>query len=163
MTETGFGRVNRTDIGVSVEFERVLAAEADKVWELLATPEGLQRWLAQATVDLTPGGVVDLDFGDDGIGGGDVIEVIPGQTLEYRWRFTDEPDSVVRFELETLEPGTTRLRLRHTMLPDAQATGYGAGWHAHLDQLEACLKGDEPIDWDARFGEVLAHYRHQTT
>lgn len=163
MTEIGFGRVDRTDIGVSVEFERLLAAPADRVWELLATPEGLERWLARATVDLTPGGVVDLDFGEDGIGGGDVIEVVPGEALEYRWRFTGEPDSVVRFELEALDPETTRLRLRHTMLPDAQATGYGAGWHAHLDQLEALVSGDEPIDWDARFGEVLADYRQQTT
>jgi uncharacterized protein YndB with AHSA1/START domain len=162
MTATGYGHVNRTDIGVSVEFERVLAAEVDKVWELLATPEGLERWLAKATVDLSPGGVVDLDFGDDGIGGGDIIEVVPGQALEYRWRFTGEPDSVVRFELEALDPGTTRLRLRHTMLPDTQATGYGAGWHAHLDQLEALLAGREPIDWGARFGELLPEYQQQT-
>lgn len=49
------------------------------------------------------------------------------------------------------------------MLPDDQATGYGAGWHAHLDQLEALIAGNEPIDWDARFGEVLADYKQQTT
>jgi len=123
----------------------------------------LERWLARATVDLRPGGVVDLDFGDDAIGGGDVIDVVPGTTLVYRWRFTGEPESVVRFELEAIDPETTLLRLRHTKLPDDQATGYGAGWHAHLDQLEALIAGDEPIDWDARFGELLPDYRQQTS
>jgi len=163
MTTTAFGHVNRDDHGVSVQFERVLTASADTVWDLLATADGLERWLARATVDLRPGGVVDLDFGDDGIGGGEVLEVVPGKILEYRWRFRGEPDSVVRFELKALDPETTRLRLRHTMLPDSHATGYGAGWHAHLDQLEALIAGEEPIDWGARFGDVLGAYQEQTT
>ncbi|HEU4895578.1 MAG TPA: SRPBCC domain-containing protein [Acidimicrobiia bacterium] len=163
MTETGHGHLDRRPEGVSVHFERVLAAPADEVWELLATADGLERWLARATVDLGPGGVVDLDFGDDGIGGGDLIEVVPGATLEYHWRFTGEPDSVVRFELEPIDAVTTRLRLHHTLLPDSQATGYGAGWHSHLDQLEALIDGRDPIDWGARFTELLPHYRERVT
>lgn len=145
--------------GPWVEFERILDAAVDVVWGLLATEEGLERWLAPATVDLRLGGNMDIDFGEGGVTGGEIIDLIPGVALEYRWRFTGEPDSVVRLELEVIDEQTTNLRLRHRMLPVDQATGYGAGWHAHLDQLEAAASEMPPIDWAERFGEVMPEYQ----
>jgi hypothetical protein len=48
------------------------------------------------------------------------------------------------------------------MLPVDQATGYGAGWHAHLDQLEAAVTGRDLIDWLDRYTGVLSEYESQT-
>lgn len=154
-----YGRAGVGDDGPWVEFERTLDAAIDVVWALLATEDGLQQWLAPAKVDLKLGGTMDLDFGEGGVTGGEIIALVPGVALEYRWRFTGEPDSVVRFELEGIDAGTTRLRLQHRLLPFDQATGYGAGWHAHLDQMEATLSGSDPIDWMKRFSEVMPHYQ----
>lgn len=154
-----FGHFGSEEDGPWVEFERTLDAAVDVVWGLLATEDGLQRWLAPARVDLRLGGNVDIDFGEGGVTGGEIIDLIPGVALEYRWRFTGEPDSVLRFELEVIDEKTTHLRLRHRMLPVNQATGYGAGWHAHLDQLEAAASETPPIDWAERFGEVMPEYQ----
>ena len=158
MTDTGLGVLGSEDGRPTVEFERVLNAAIDTVWTMLTTEEGLEKWLAPASVNLRFGGTMDIDFGEGAVVGGQIIDLIPGVALEYHWRFTGEPDSIVRFELEVLDPRTTRLRLRHRMLPPDQAVGYGAGWHAHLDQLEAALSHDDPFDWMERFTELMPEY-----
>jgi uncharacterized protein YndB with AHSA1/START domain len=155
----GYGRVGVGDDGPWFEFERVLDAAVDLVWALLTTGDGLERWLAPAEVDLRLGGTMDIDFGEGGVTGGEIIDLVHGVALEYPWRFTGEPESIVRFELEVIDAGTTRLLLQHRMLPVDQATGYGAGWHAHLDQLEAVSSDTGPIDWAERFGEVMPGYQ----
>lgn len=158
MSYDRFGRLDRSLERPTVEFERVLSATVDVVWAMLTTEDGLRRWLAPAQVDLRLGGSVAIDFGDGGVVGGEIIDLIPGVALEYHWSFVGEPDSVVRFELEAIDPGTTKLRLHHRMLPVDQAAGYGAGWHAYLDCLEAVAIGREPVDWDERFRELLPDY-----
>lgn len=162
MTDDRLGVLDRIDGHPAVEFERILEAAVDVVWALLTTPEGLGRWLAPAQVDLRFGGAVDIDFGEGEVTGGEILELEPGVALEYRWRFTGEPDSIVRFELEVIDPETTRLRLQHRLLPADQAVGYGAGWHAHLDRLEAVVSGREAIAWEERFAQVLPGYRSVT-
>jgi uncharacterized protein YndB with AHSA1/START domain len=161
VTDERFGRMSTQDAQPRVEFERVLDAAIDTVWAMLSTEDGLEKWLAPATVDLRFGGTMDIDFGEGGVAGGEIIELVPGVALEYHWRFTGEPDSVVRFELEMVDPNTTRLRLHHRMLPPDQAVGYSAGWHAHLDQLEAALAGSPHVDWMERFTAVKAEYESQ--
>ncbi len=156
---TDYG-VIRTDDGLPrVSFERVLDAAIDRVWALLTTEEGLERWLAPASVELSIGGTMDIDFGDGGVVGGEIIDLEDGRSLVYHWRFTGEPDSVIRFELEEVAPAVTRLRLDHRLLPPEQAVGYGAGWHAHIDQLESIVTGDGKIDWSNRFNELLPEYQ----
>jgi uncharacterized protein YndB with AHSA1/START domain len=154
-----YGEFRTTDQRPEVEFERTLASPIDRVWAMLTTEEGLRVWLTPARVDLSSGGSIDLDFGEDEMAGGEITDLVPGETIEYRWRFPGEPDSMVRFDLEPVDRSTTRLRLRHWMLPSDQAVGYGAGWHAHLDQLEAALDGSGEIDWMERFRELMPEYQ----
>jgi hypothetical protein len=42
------------------------------------------------------------------------------------------------------------------------AAGYGAGWHAHGDQLVAVIGGTEIPEWDVVFSAVLPHYSDAT-
>jgi hypothetical protein len=53
--------------------------------------------------------------------------------------------------------GGTHLLLDHRQLPLDQATGYAAGWHAHL----AALADSDLAAWDGRFAEFLPIYREQ--
>lgn len=145
-----------------VRFERTIDAAIDVVWDLIATGDGLEKWLAPAQVDLRVGGDMDIDFGEDGLAGGAITHVDPPALLEYHWRFPGEPDSIIRFELTETEAGT-RLVLEHRLLPLDQCVGYGAGWHAHIDQLEAMATSGEALDWDARFGALLPEYRSAAT
>jgi uncharacterized protein YndB with AHSA1/START domain len=155
----GGGEVRDDGDRRAVRFERVLDATADEVWEALVEPDRLRRWLGDATIDARPGGTIDIRFGDDTAGRvtGAIRVFDPPRVLEYEWRFAGEAESVVRFELSAGAAGTT-LVVDHRRLGPEAATGYAAGWHAHLDLLAEQLAGGVRSDWQERFEELLPAY-----
>ena len=152
-----FGTVSPFEDQATVRFVRAINAPIDRVWQALTSVDDLGAWLATTHMEPNVGGTVSIDFGDDGKVDGKITVFDPPHTLEYTWTFTGEPDSILRFELAAEGNGTT-LVLEHRLLPVEQAAGYAAGWHAHLDAFDAHLAGKGPIDWDARFNEVLGSY-----
>ena len=152
------GTVTTEEATATVQFERSFDSPIEAVWKAITTPEELGRWLAPATVDLEVGGSINVDFGEGGTAGGEILVLDPPHVLEYVWRFTGEPDSVLRIELAAAGPAT-RLQLLHRLLPADQSVGYGAGWHAHLDQLADILGGSAARDWSERFMELLPEYQ----
>ncbi len=152
-----YGTVSHFEDSATVRFERELAAPIEAVWAALTSADELAGWLAPCTFDARAGGKVRFDFGEGAQVDGEVTMYEPPHRLEYTWTFTNEPDSILLFELEAGDGGT-RLVLEHRLLPPEQAPGYGAGWHAHLDMLGAQVAGTEPVDWDERFNEVLGSY-----
>jgi uncharacterized protein YndB with AHSA1/START domain len=146
-----------------VRFERRYDATPDEIWSALTEPERLGRWLADvAELELRVGGRFLLRWTDgDGTQetDGTILALEPGRLLELNWTYPGEPDSVARFELEPDGDGTI-LVLDHRGLPPAAIAGYGAGWHSHLDSLEAHLAGDE-ADWSSRFQELGPEYERE--
>ncbi|HEY7208371.1 MAG TPA: SRPBCC family protein [Gaiellaceae bacterium] len=158
MSEPGVLRKDGERRGL--RFERFLAAPPDEVWSALTDPERLARWLAPASIELRPGGAVSIDFGEGQAVVGMVLACEPPLLLEYEWRFSGEGESIVRFELSAHGDGTALL-LDHRLLGAEQATGYGAGWHAHLDLLGDELTGRSGPGWDERFEQLLPAYRER--
>ena len=144
-----------------VRFERRYDATPDEVWSALTEPERLTRWLANvAELELRVGGRFVLVWHEDNQRtDGTVLALEPGRLIELGWTYPDEPDSAVRFELAPDGDGTV-LILDHRGLPPASIAGYGAGWHSHLDSLEAHLAGTES-DWSARFEELGPAYERR--
>jgi uncharacterized protein YndB with AHSA1/START domain len=146
-----------------IRFERRYDAAPAEVWSALTEPERLGRWLADAELDLRVGGDYVLRFsGDDEsqVTRGQVLALEPERLLELSWLYPGENDTIVRFELEPDGDGTI-LVLDHRGLPAEAAPGYGGGWHAHLDSLEAHLgAGGEP-DWWGRYKELAPLYEAQ--
>jgi uncharacterized protein YndB with AHSA1/START domain len=144
-----------------VRFERRYDFAPDEVWSALTEPERITRWLANvAELELQVGGRFALVWHeDDQRTDGTVLALEPGRVLELGWTYPDEPDSAVRFELRPDGDGTI-LVLDHRGLPPASIAGYGAGWHSHLDSLEAHLGGGQ-ADWSARFEELGPAYERQ--
>jgi uncharacterized protein YndB with AHSA1/START domain len=145
---------------VAVRFERDLPASPAEVWAALTEPTLLVRWLARAEVELEVGGVVSLRFDDGAMEGGRILALDPPRLLEYEWNHTGEPPSVVRFELAPTAAGT-RLVLDHRLLGSETGPGYGAGWQAHLEALDAVLAGGDPGDWWRRFETLRPTYEAQ--
>lgn len=142
----------------TLRFERLLEFPPDEVWAALTEPARLAEWLAPAQIAPGVDGEIALDFGEGGEESGRITAWDPPRLLVYEWNFVGESPSNVRWELTPDDPGSsTRLMLEHTLLQADTATGYGAGWHAHLDQLEGHLAGDVP-DWDALFRELHPRY-----
>ncbi len=142
----------------TLRFERLLHSSPADVWSALTEPERLGDWLAAAEVEPGPGGTITLDFGDGGIERCRITVWDPPHALAYDWNFVGERPTHVSWELELVDDGAaTRVTLEHTLLDAGIAPGYGAGWHAHLDQLEGHLAGDVP-EWDVLFAALRPQY-----
>ena len=152
------GTITNFEESATVRFERQLSGSREAAWRALTDNELLSRWLAPATLEPRIGGKVAIDFGGEQKVDGTVSAFEELELVEYSWTFPGEADSVLRLELADGDTTTTRLVLEHSLLPPDQAVGYGEGWHAHLDSLQALLEGGAPVDWDERFGEVLGYY-----
>ena len=142
----------------TVRFERHLPFPPDAVWSALTRPEELAEWLTSATFEPREGGAVAFDFGEGGVCVGRVLVFDPPTVLEYEWDFPNEDRSVVRWELRATDgERSTQLTLVHSLLTVGIAAGYGAGWHAHLDQLAGHLSGSVPA-WEPRYLELRPRY-----
>lgn len=142
----------------AARFERTLGAAPAVVWEALTAPHALGAWLTVAAIEPRVGGTATFDFGEHGYCTGTVTAWVPEQELAYGWRFPDGTDSHVHWTLSPAGERCTRLVLVHSLLPADRAGGYGAGWHAYLDRLEARLAGEPPPDWSERFAALLPAY-----
>jgi uncharacterized protein YndB with AHSA1/START domain len=153
---TDLGTVTTHGDARTVRFERRLPFRQEEVWAALTEPDQLAVWLTDATFDARAGGKSRFDFGDGEVCHGEVLACDPPAVLEYEWHFPNEHRSVVRWELKA-DGAATVLTLVHRLLESATAPGYGAGWHAHLDQLGGHLGGDVP-DWLTRYQALRPAY-----
>jgi uncharacterized protein YndB with AHSA1/START domain len=140
-------------------FERRIAAPPERVWRALTEPEDLRAWLARAELELRPGAAIVLTFeneDEESVMRGTIIAVEEGRVLEFSWG-EDDIESVVRFEVARDGDGT-RLTLTHTFERVDDLSGFGAGWHHHLELLVAYASGS-PAEWDwERFRALRQDY-----
>jgi uncharacterized protein YndB with AHSA1/START domain len=137
-----YGAVARQGEHVMIRFERRYDAPADEVWAALTQAERLSRWLgAEVAIQPEMGGAVLLRWPGGEQMTGSILRCEPPSLLEYSWRESDAAaESVVRFEVSSAGLGTV-LVLEHRRIDPAEAIGFGAGWHGHLDALGALLTG----------------------
>jgi uncharacterized protein YndB with AHSA1/START domain len=143
-----------------LELERYLDAPPDRIWRAVTESDELRAWLARADVDLRVGGRIVLTFENEpNVMEGTITELRDGELIAYTWSESDA-DSVVRFELRP-EGAGTRLRLVHTFREARDLSGFGAGWHHHLELLAAQASGQKR-DWDwNRYTELKKEYERR--
>ncbi|WP_405232579.1 SRPBCC family protein [Lentisalinibacter salinarum] len=160
-----------------IRFERLLNAPADVVWEYLVDAEKRSRWLAAGEFELRAGGRAEFVFrnGDLCRPGdeppekyrslsaevrleGRVLEVNAPSRLVLEWPSDQGPPSIVIFELEA-RGGETLLTLTETGLAArGDLLGAAAGWHAHLDILEALASSAPPPSFWSNHTRLEAEY-----
>lgn len=147
----------------SIRFERLLPGPIERVWEYLVDPQKRRTWFADGAMDTRPGGKFEYiwrnsdlsENGDDPVPEkyakyaehrmiGHIIEANPPHRLAHNWDENGETPNEVIFELA--ERGEkVLLTLTHRRLSGrAGMLGVGAGWHTHLDILQAKLEGRDP-------------------
>jgi uncharacterized protein YndB with AHSA1/START domain len=142
-----------------VRFERRIEHPIEKVWDAIATPDGIKGWLGAAELDLTNGGGVRLQF-DKTVGNvvtGTVTEVDPPHVLEYTF---GQDDSILRWELQETDDDVqaTRLTLTHTLPSPEHRAKTAAGWHTLLDMIPDAIEGKDPQWSQERWDEVHQQY-----
>ena len=128
--------------GLEVRLERRIAASAGKVWQIISTTEGMNRWLGTRTFEAKAGGRVLLDVLHDGtrwLMFGCVRELVNMQRVSFSWQEFNtatlscwpEP-TLVTITIEEQGDGCL-VQLVHSgfeALPDsiAEHEGYRQGW-----------------------------------
>jgi uncharacterized protein YndB with AHSA1/START domain len=144
------GTVERAEDGRQVlRFVRHLRWPVERVWGSLTRPEELVKWLAEADIDLTMGGHVELRWlntdaeGNQSVARGTITGLEPPRLIEI----DTDVHGLLRWELDRAAHDSCLLTLTNTVtLSEEQLTENLAGWHIHLDHLVAALSGD-PVNW----------------
>lgn len=139
------GTWREIDGGWELRFERRLRHSPERVWRALTTPEGLKCWLAEAVIDPTPGGRMDLDFrqpeADDFPDTEDcrrqantVLRFDPITRFDHTF---GDPASVVSWRL-TPDGDGTHLSLVHRVPRswECDLSRTLSGWHHHMEGLD---------------------------
>lgn len=153
------GTLENHDDGYTVRFEVELPAPPDRVWAALTEPTLIERWLAAATLDPSPGGEVNYFWPGESEMHGVIAEFDPPRRLRYSW-FERDYTSQLAVDVATVGEGTSRLTLTHSATSDEDAAGFGAGWHSHLESLRAVLSDSATSKAvrDARYEELRPAY-----
>ena len=145
----------------TVRIQRLLPGPVERVWAYLTESDLRRRWLASGEMTLEVGAPFELVWRNDELTdppgerpetmGGEhrmqsrITELDPPRRLAFTWSGGAE----VTIELAP-RGAETLLTLTHRRLPDRPTLlGVSAGWHIHLDVLEARMRGAEPEPfWD---------------
>ncbi|MEU3721683.1 SRPBCC domain-containing protein [Streptomyces sp. NPDC031705] len=144
----------------TIRFEMHLPYGYQALWPAVTTPDGLRGWLAAADVlERRLGGAVTLRWLNTGT---TVSGHVTAWDTERVAEYTVSEHGRIRFHLEAVGTDSTVVRFLNERGGSAQERlDCLAGWHDHLERLEAALAG-HPTDWaawtDARWGELRASY-----
>ncbi len=125
-----------------VELQTEVDAPRELVYPLLATAEGLAKWLDEAELEPHVDGRVRLRL-RDAVAVGEVLSVGPPQHISFSWDWEVEPLgrlTVVAFD--AIDHGErTHVTIRHVGLPTpAQIVLHDAMWRYWLSRFEAAAK-----------------------
>jgi uncharacterized protein YndB with AHSA1/START domain len=133
------------DRGV-IERELFIKAPPETVFEFLSDARLMARWLgSHQEIDPRPGGVFEVEVSPGNVARGEYTEVVPFRRLVFTWGWSSAGSdlaalrpgtSLVEIELEPRNGGT-RLRLRHSRLPEGLQQIHAERWSAHLGRLAA--------------------------
>ena len=125
-----------------VELQAELDARRDVVYPLLATAEGLARWLDAAELEPRVGGRVRVRL-RDAEASGEVLAIDPPQHISFTWEWAGqafEAPTVVAFD--AIDHGErTHVTLRHVGLPSGgEIELHEQMWRHWLDRFAAAVR-----------------------
>jgi uncharacterized protein YndB with AHSA1/START domain len=156
MTVAGVSDYGELIEPATLRIRRLLPGPIERVWAYLTDSELRKQWLAAGDMDLHAGALFELvwrngELADvpsmrpDGVSEESrmksrIIEVKAPTTLVFAWGDSGE----VRIDLEA-KGADVLLTLVHRRLAHDQLLIVSAGWHMHLDILNARASGAAPL------------------
>jgi len=129
-------------MNLNVDLEQFYPHPPQRVWQAIATSDGLAAWLMPNDFEPVAGRAFTLRFcppddtEEEETISATVVELAPPERMVWSWRNESEKEETrVVFELRSVQGGT-RLRLRHTgPVSDALARRLRSGWSEKLGGL----------------------------
>ncbi|MEU8899657.1 SRPBCC family protein [Nocardia sp. NPDC048505] len=154
----------------AVRLERLLPGPIERVWRYVTEAELRRTWLAAGDFELRDGGSIELIWRNAELTGvedpapadqsgehhehGVVLACDPPRLLSFTW----SNGSIVTIALTPVED-RVHLELTHSKLPDRnEVLGVSAGWHTHLDLLDARLAERTPDPFWAKLDRLQGEY-----
>ena len=154
----------------TIRIQRLLPGPIERVWAYLVDGELRRQWLAAGKMEPVEGAPFELVWRNDELTGpqGNRPDDMPEEhRMQSRVIEADEPRKLViawnntgnvTFELEPHGEGVL-LTLTHGGFQTRSALiGHSAGWHAHLDVLEALAFEREPEPFWTRWQALRGEY-----
>lgn len=152
--------LGRADVaGRLTQLKTPLVGGTGVVWRALTDPEQAMTWLGRMSPAPSGRGSIFEVWHDDRVRSRhEVLQWQPERSLRITWEFPDETTSDVTFFLEDRGP-QTEVIVCHENLDDP--VSYAAGWHRHLEYLDAHLRGNDGdlADFWEGYPDLLARYR----
>jgi uncharacterized protein YndB with AHSA1/START domain len=141
----------------SVRYERTFNVRNDELWKALTNVARITEWMLTEAMDFDPrvGGSVHYFWGGTDESKGTISVFDPPRALEYSWN-EGASTSMVRFELREIDEGSV-LTLHHDRITSDDIRGISAGWHTHLEILQALFSGDN-VEFRPRFDALAPIY-----
>ena len=147
-----------------LDFEVVVPASLDDVWQAFTTADGLVGWLTPAAkVELRLGGPWEADFPGGKTGGGTILSFLPREMLAVAALAPEAFPAVRRertqavFRFEPVDAAHTRVRLAQIGWQAGSewdaAFAYLADGNAQLLNSLHRRFATGPVDWKAVFGQ----------
>jgi uncharacterized protein YndB with AHSA1/START domain len=138
----------------------------EDLWAALTDPTRLARWYARVDGDLRLGGeFTAFVYGSQWDGRGRIEICDPPRKLVVTLWEEEGVEHVASAEL-TADGDHTKLALEVTGVPEDFVWAYGAGWHAHVEDLGAHILGADCSEWPSglwpRWDELAPRYREMT-
>ena len=130
--------------------EVLIRATPDTIFPFLVDPTKFVQWMGtDVTLIPTPGGELRTLCGGQSPGAGTFIEIVPNERVVFTfgWDIPDHPIPAGSTTVEiTLTPSgdETRVRLRHSGLPDDAVADHDKGWSYYLNRLSQVAVGQDP-------------------
>ena len=141
------------DHGV-IQRQVFIAASPDAVFRLLVDAALLPLWLGRAvTWEPWPGGTFRVELSRGNVARGVFTDITPARRVAFTWGWEAGDPALAalapgasRVEID-LQPerGGTRLRLRHSGLPEELLPRYADRWAYYLGRLEATTDERRPM------------------
>ncbi|HUG49018.1 MAG TPA: SRPBCC domain-containing protein [Candidatus Limnocylindria bacterium] len=125
-----------------VELQTEVDAPRVAVYSLLATSEGLSRWLDEAELEPRVGGALRVRL-LEAVAQGKVLAIDEPQHISFTWDWQDESLGVTTVvAIDAIDHGArTHVTLRHVGLPNArQVELHRALWEHWLGRFEAAAR-----------------------
>ena len=124
------------------------AVPVDVAWQYLTDPGRVAEWFTEASPLGGVGSRYRLDFGDDSVVEGTVIEVVDGRSFAHGWAWLDadpRQETLVRWDVRPLDSGGSEIELVHDGWTEAgadtaQRDDHEAYWSGYLDDLRDLLE-----------------------
>lgn len=156
-----------TGAHATLTFHRTYPHPPARVWDAVATAEGLAGWLLARDVVLEPrvGGAIAMTSGPPGYRStGTVLAYDPPRAFAYEWCVAPVAEmphgerGTFHYVLAARADGGTDLHVTVRRITLATARGFLPGVHAFLARLAAQLAGAPLPDWFAEFAAARALY-----